>query len=81
MKTKTTPRNTNADGLTQWLSTPEADAYFGASFVLRFAVLTQVATGKGSLAAVAKKHGATRQAAHQHAVAARRIFAFPSSAP
>lgn len=58
----------------EWLSDPRADEFFGKSFAFKFACLAHVVGGQGSFAELARRHGASRQAAHKHAVRARKVF-------
>ena len=60
-------------GLAEWLTYPGAEQYFGAPTMLRLDVLACV-VGQGSLAAVARRYGVSRQYAHRHAKAARKAF-------
>lgn len=64
--------------LMSWLSDPRTAEYFGGTFKLKAAVLIAVFAG-GNLSEVARRHDVVRQSAHEHAVAARRIFNLPSS--
>ena len=68
------------ENLIKWLTDQRADEYFGASFALRFAVLAAVVSGNGTIAAVGRRHGVSKQAAHRHAAKARRIFGIGSTA-
>jgi len=61
-------------GIEAWLGDPRAEQYFGRSFALRFGVLAAIVSGSESRAEVARRHGASRQAAAKHAARARRIF-------
>ncbi len=61
------------DHLVHWLTDPKTAEYFGDTFKLRADVLNAVITG-GNLAAVARQHGVTKQAASKQARRARSIY-------
>ena len=50
------------------------DKYLGRRACFKLAVLAAYVSGAETLASVAKRYGATRQAAGKHAAAARKVF-------
>lgn len=66
-------KNPNSD-LVKFLRSPEADKYFGPTFLIRADVLAHHLTGAGTLAAIASKHGVSKAAMTRHARRAREIF-------
>jgi hypothetical protein len=63
-----------ANHLTAWLSDPRVRRFYGPTFELKSDVLGVLVSGVGTLAGVARQHNVTRQAAHKHAVDARKAF-------
>lgn len=70
-------KNPKAENLVAWLCDPRADACFGRTFVIRFAVLTAIITGAERLAEVARRHGVTKQSVSRHAAIVRRAYDLP----
>lgn len=61
-------------GLQFWLSHPDADDYFGASFSAKFVILAQVWSGCGTQSDVARRLGCSKQYVSRLAAKARRVF-------
>ena len=64
------------DYLSAWLRDSRTRAYFGGTFQLRADVLGALLVG-GNLSEIARRHGVSKQAAHRHAVDAKRFFFVP----
>jgi hypothetical protein len=62
------------NNLEDWLGDPRLDEYIGRRACFKIAVLAAVLSGDTTLAAVARRYGASRQAAWLHAKKAERIF-------
>lgn len=60
--------------LVEFLASPEFDRYFGRATVIKADVLAHFRTGKGTLSAIAKKHGVRKSAITRHARRCREIF-------
>jgi hypothetical protein len=73
--TENTPTENLAESqLAHWLSHPGAEIYLGKHTMLKIDCLAFVLGQPGSLASIARRYGVTRQAAHNHARAAREVF-------
>jgi len=55
----------HSNHIIEWLSSPEAAAYFGAAFALKSAVLAHIVTGDGSLSEIATTHSITLSAVYK----------------
>ena len=64
-------KNTN---LLKWFTDPRCDELFGRAFVLKAEVLARHVTGRGTLTAIARKHGVSKAAMTLHARRVRAIF-------
>lgn len=56
------------------MTDPRTDIYLGRSVSVKLEVLAAVVTGQGTLAAIAARHGLSKQAMTRHARRARSIF-------
>ncbi len=79
-KTGVTAVNSAAknDNLIQWLTDEKSAAFFGRAFAVKADVLAHLLTGEGTLADIGRRRGISRQAVHNHAVKARKIYVTPS---
>jgi len=62
--------------LARWITDERAEQFFGRPFKIKAAILVHMITGDGSLSEIAREHGISRQAVHEHARHAREIY-FP----
>jgi transposase-like protein len=60
--------------LEEWMLDKRMDQYLGRRPCFKLSVLAAVISGNEPLSAVARRYGASKQAAGKHAAAARRIF-------
>src|SRR5580765_1756719 len=71
----TQPAESDANSIAiAWLSHPNADAFFGASFTTKFTILAQVASGFGTQSEIARELKVSRQYISRQAALARRVF-------
>ena len=67
------------NNLIQWLTDPKSAAFFGRAFAVKADILAHLLTADGTLAAIGRRHGISRQAVHRHALKARKIYIAPST--
>lgn len=65
--------------LITWLSDERGEKFFGRAFKIKASILAHLITGEGSLSEIARQHGISRQAVHEHAQRGRKIYFSASS--